>query len=286
MAGEQTVRGKDDSKRPVSVKETAVPKIKEFAGGKLGEAICEGLMQNEKSATSMVQVLRQETAGKVAEVSDRTEEQVRSLRSETFAAKGAVAEVRKQFGEKANVSEVRALEGRLESVEQRQDKADAERSEALEATTREVEVPTVDGGVQKKVLRGKELMEHTFAEIQGIKDTLNGVTEQVSQMDGSVPELGEIRATLERARERVEQATAAPASADDDQLVKVKQAIKRAGQKMEQMDGKIDRLKAAVEEAFSNVDGKLQLLAAIALGDAYGGEISDAMEKPSMKEEG
>jgi chromosome segregation ATPase len=309
MAGEQTVNGKTEPKKPVSVKETTVPRIKKVVGGELGEALCEGLIQNERTTTTMVEALRQETSDMVAGVAEETSSQVRDLRTDTFAAKGAVAEVRKQFGDKANRSEVTALEGRVETVEGSMERVNMELEASLEAMSRDVEVPTAEGGIEKRKMKGKELMDHTFGEIQGIKDTLNGVTEQISQMDSSSVELQEARAMLERAQEIVAEAQQAreednqsiseqldevrrtshvpppAATTDNDELRKVKTVIHRASEKVKQLVEEMGGLKASVAEAFSNVDGKIQLIAVLALGDAYEGDVAEQLEKPSIKKE-
>jgi hypothetical protein len=281
MAGERTVRGEPDAKRPVSVKDTTVPKIKKI-GGDLGAVLCEGLVQIERSSAEMVEALRRDLSDTVAGVADDTTSQVRSLRATAAAAQGAANSVREQFSDKANRSDVEALGERLQEAESSLGRVSSELEGSLGAMTRTVEVPNASGDMETKVLRGKELMDHAFAELQTCKDALGALDEQLSQV-------GPTRTSQ----------TTLPSASDDNELNSVKQAIQSANTKMKKIIDGVQALKASVRETFVKVDDKIEFIANLmaeqvlgpdyqgdnALKDAYGEDMAGIITEPVLKKE-
>jgi hypothetical protein len=337
MSGEPVTKGKD-TRKAVSVKDAAVPKIKKALGGEAGEAICEGLQLVESTALAAAKSVRSELSG-----------QVRVLRTEASAANKAATEARERANESVDTAEnaVSIATAASEKVAEAEQKAEAaasksdvqeldKRVKSVEADANAVkrglttmegamacEVETTDGSgkLVKQRKSGAALLTHIMDELRTNKDALGGFGEQVEKAlqtaEEALARAGEAGDLIETAKQMVQdvnegriedsQKFAQKLSAAEDAASSVNggadEAKKKAGQALtiaQSAEQKLDRvvkttnatldfakgLRASLQEAVSNIDGKIQLLAMMALGDAYGGEIEKELEKPSLEEKG
>lgn len=274
-----------------SVRQDVVPAIRKTLGGEAGKAIVEGLqlLENnlnditrglETDTNERIRNLRSETATATrvsGEASKHVNELTDSVRSASLAAGAAQkdAENAQRLAEKAATKdEYNTLKGRVDETEKGLNGIKHELKVVAEAMTHEVSVVGAEGQSEKRKKKGGELIAHLVAEVEGQKAELGTYGDK---LDEAVKTADQASRNAEEAKDLLENAN---------KLMQETQDVANEGTNgvTEKVEKAVADVKASIAEAFGNIDGKLQLIAQLALGNDYEGEVQTEIERPSFED--
>ncbi|MBD3210183.1 hypothetical protein GF318_02270 [Candidatus Micrarchaeota archaeon] len=269
----------------------------------------------KEDAREEFRALRTEAAaakGAAGESREKADEAI-NVAAESVAMANSAKKGVKELGDqvanvatKDDVQEVRDAQQRAgTSLEEVRTELDA----IAEAMTKEVETTDEKGNRTRKNLKGQELLNHLFGLVRTLQDSLAGFGEQIREnrkhVDNALQTADQALDTaefnkelLETARQLVddvndgrakdnqqigERLVAMEKSAGNGDGNGAKKAAEQARSVAEKARSGLETLQGSLREFADNVDGKIQLVAMVVLGDDYEGDVKAELEKPSLE---
>ena len=188
MAGEPISRGRTDSQKPVSVKETHGPKIRE-AMGKSAEPLVAAIEHVERNADQSINNMKNE---------------VNLLRTEITSAEGKADAAIKTAEDAATRSEVTQLENQFNEFEQALLGATSTLQQILQSLNARIMVTDPKEGKRiEKKLEATELVPYLINEIEKLKFAIASISQSLTNMKESAA--GDIQDKMREAFETIDE---------------------------------------------------------------------------------